>query len=565
MSPNSSTADQSDQSQSLTDKLPLTQGGIIGVVTFVAGYLLTLVLIVVAEDSEFVDDTVSGAGQLYYNAYFADLEAIDAETGDVISQAGFNMLTDEAVKIVLSGEIELELESQVPLILYHLIPIVVLTAGGLYLARQVQAREPTTAAMAGATIVVGTIVPAALGTVVFSSTNNGVTMAPITGDSILFVGLLFPAIFGAVGGLLWTQLNQHPTQSPNSQTNSQSQEATSAPHESSQSAETTANNPDLNDYPAQVTDYLERDGWTTSKSQLREGVVAITGRSESMNGTTSLLALVITSPETEVTSEHVRYIVKKSRENDLERTLLTATVTIPADITSIAKNHDLELVLEETIVDTTGTHQPDQTDTTASNDEQSHIVGKESPPQHDHQSASQPQAATPTKEDGSGTPPHGQLHGQQPPLDSPIDILSLEPGKQAVKYSAGVFGAVGLGYGVGLLLLSTLGGLAGEIIGMAAFLIPIFGAPIIAVMTGVITSRQLRVHKYAAGVASGVGAFLGFLGLLLVLLLSSLVIGSGDGDGDLTSDLLPLVGFGLGVATSAVVTTILVHQIHFRQ
>jgi hypothetical protein len=156
---------------------------------------------------------------------------------------------------------------------------------------------------------------------------------------------------------------------------------------------------------------------------------------------------------------------------------------------------------------------------------------------------------------------------------SATSILSEKSGKTFLLYIIGVFGAVALGYGVGLLLLDALadGGTA-FLVALALF-IPVLGAPIIAMATGLLTGLRLNASDTQAAVVSGVGAFAGFIAMLLVFLVfaalifeggdSSTVDGgtSGSSDGSLSDSLGPLIGFSTGVAVAGAATTYVVKRI----
>ncbi|MFC7074685.1 hypothetical protein ACFQJ7_08545 [Halovenus rubra] len=325
MSLDPSPSDQSDHSQSLTDKLPLKQGAITGGVAFVAGYLLTLFLIIVAEDDEFVNNLISEGGLLYYNSQFADLELIEDESGQVISEQGFNPLTDDSVEVLLLGKFELELESQVPLFLYHLIPIIVLVAGGFYVAKQVRARDLSTASIAGATLTVGTIGPAVLGAVVFSRTEEGTTMTPIVSDSILFVGLLFPAVFGTLGGILWTQL--HP----------QTANLNSRPIISPRSKGA---------FVQRVEAYIESNGWQVAdQKQVSESVTLLDARLQSELGVRAqALVMVVTGSENEVGDKHLSHLSKVRRKVGSDGATLVAESGYNKEISEAAEVQDISLI-----------------------------------------------------------------------------------------------------------------------------------------------------------------------------------------------------------------------------
>ncbi|MFB6103788.1 MAG: hypothetical protein ABEJ57_01700 [Halobacteriaceae archaeon] len=92
-----------------------------------------------------------------------------------------------------------------------LIPMAALVVGGYALARRLDIRSPEAAAKAGAGIVAG-YAPAAILTVwVFSWTEtttrlgqtSTMTLGPDLVSTAVFVGVLYPVVFGGLGGHLW--------------------------------------------------------------------------------------------------------------------------------------------------------------------------------------------------------------------------------------------------------------------------------------------------------------------------------------------------------------------------
>lgn len=189
--------------QSITDSIPIKEGAIFGAASFVVGYVITLIIVAATEADDFTEDLIESAGWIYYNAQLADLEISitgdDAGFGAVLDGTTINYLTDDE----LFGE---EITLETPEIVYHLIPVVALVLFGFALARYVGARTPQDGAVAGATLSVGVIPLAILGTFVFSIEEDGFGLAPVLSDSIIFVGILFPLFFGALGGVLSTRL-----------------------------------------------------------------------------------------------------------------------------------------------------------------------------------------------------------------------------------------------------------------------------------------------------------------------------------------------------------------------
>lgn len=150
---------------------------------------------------------------------------------------------------------------------------------------------------------------------------------------------------------------------------------------------------------------------------------------------------------------------------------------------------------------------------------------------------------------------------------STTDILSEDSGQQFLKYIIGVFSVIGLGYGIGLVLLDSLASDDMAIIGFAALFVPILGAPIISMVTGLLTGLRLDTDEHSAALASAVGSFIGFIILLLIILVFASIVsdggssGSGGGGGGLNELLGPLFAFGTGVAISGAGTTYVVRRI----
>lgn len=188
--------------QGLTDSLPLKLGAIYGAGSFVAGYIVTLAIVMITESGEFTDDLIEFSGWLYYNAQFANVEI--SVTGD---DAGFAALLDGSTfNYLTDNEIFSEpISMATPSIVYHLIPVVALVFFGFILAQKVGVRTPRDGAIAGATLCLGVLPLALLGTFIFSIQEDSLELAPILSDSLIFVGILFPLVFGAIGGALSTR------------------------------------------------------------------------------------------------------------------------------------------------------------------------------------------------------------------------------------------------------------------------------------------------------------------------------------------------------------------------
>jgi len=159
------------------DRFPLVGGVVYGTGAFVTGYLVMVLLVVVEGVGR---QRIEFAGWLYYNAQFVDVTLDGAELVG-------------SVNYVRTGW-----GGSVPPVVYHLVPVAVLLTAGFLLASRTGASEPSAGATAGASIVAGTVVLAALGTVLFASGSGSPTL--LTG--VLLAGVLYPAVFGAIGGVL---------------------------------------------------------------------------------------------------------------------------------------------------------------------------------------------------------------------------------------------------------------------------------------------------------------------------------------------------------------------------
>lgn len=82
--------------------------------------------------------------------------------------------------------------------------VTLVVVAGVVLAGYVDARDLQEGAIAGATLAIGTILPALLGTLLFSVETTGFGFALVEG--VLLVGLFYPAVFGAIGGIFGTEL-----------------------------------------------------------------------------------------------------------------------------------------------------------------------------------------------------------------------------------------------------------------------------------------------------------------------------------------------------------------------
>lgn len=187
-------------SQGIVEQIPVVDGSMYGIGSFVAGYLATLVLVVVAEGNQLSNDFVEGAGWVYYNAQFASVDVRPPRgtgTETAVESSSINYLTGQGPEGMAVAATEL------PAVVYHVIPVVVLVAGGYALASQLGATNALEGVIAGGSLAFGTVIFALAGTFVFQLGRVG----PNRLQGVLLVGILFPVAFGSLGGVLRTRLS----------------------------------------------------------------------------------------------------------------------------------------------------------------------------------------------------------------------------------------------------------------------------------------------------------------------------------------------------------------------
>ena len=178
----------------------LRVGAAAGLGSVVAGYLLALVVVVGFEERALLREQLPvSAGWVYYGAQLTSLRVTDppdSDTGGAFDGVTQNIVTEqhgflEAASVTL------------PAALYQLIPVVVFALAGAGLARYAGVARLRDGLVTGPTLVAGAVIPAAIGTVAFSRTIDGLTIGPPVVESVLRVGVAFPAVFGTTGALLW--------------------------------------------------------------------------------------------------------------------------------------------------------------------------------------------------------------------------------------------------------------------------------------------------------------------------------------------------------------------------
>ena len=189
----------------ITDRLPLKQGAVFGAASFLVGYIITLVVVAAAEADDFTDDLIESAGWIYYNAQLADVEISVTESDDDLGFGAF--LDGTTINYVTDSQAFDEgFTLEMPSVVYHLIPILSWVLFGFLLARYVGVQTTQDGALTGGTIILGSVPLTLIGVFLFSAESDGLEASPVLSDSVLLVGLLFPLIFGAIGGAISAQL-----------------------------------------------------------------------------------------------------------------------------------------------------------------------------------------------------------------------------------------------------------------------------------------------------------------------------------------------------------------------
>lgn len=170
---------------------------------YVVGYLLTAVFALI-DGVETVGDIEAwrGVGWAYYGAHNVDIVV----TSTVGGRSGTTTLElfGEASEVT-------NLADTVPVVVYLLVPVLVLSGASYVLVRTVDERPTTvgTAAL-GATVAVGYLLCVVVGRVLFtysaSSTFFGqevtVTVVPELWPTVALAGLVYPLLFGAIGAVV---------------------------------------------------------------------------------------------------------------------------------------------------------------------------------------------------------------------------------------------------------------------------------------------------------------------------------------------------------------------------
>lgn len=188
-----------NQSSSGTDIITsnLATGGAVGAAAYVVGYILTFVFITIDGVEPGEVDSWKVVGWVFYGEHNVDIET-------TISAGG---RSETETTSIFGGEITGDLTSTIPEFLYLLLPVVVLVGAGFLVYTMVGRRlETGAAAGVGASVAVGYLVLAVIGTFLFEASQSAalgeVTFGPEMTTGILVAGIVYPVVFGAIGGVV---------------------------------------------------------------------------------------------------------------------------------------------------------------------------------------------------------------------------------------------------------------------------------------------------------------------------------------------------------------------------
>lgn len=195
------------ESSSVADSFPLKGGALGGAIAFVAGYVLTYLLVAVDSELEGTQEDAAFEliGVIFYNAHFVDGVFVFASGTFLEGTRRFNVIAEET--------------TQFPEPVFYLVPVVILILTGYLVVSQALPGAAVDSsgsvstgerALAGSSVVVGYLPLAVAGTFLFETTSEieilGETIRSTFGPdqlmAIVFVGLVFPVVLGAIGGVL---------------------------------------------------------------------------------------------------------------------------------------------------------------------------------------------------------------------------------------------------------------------------------------------------------------------------------------------------------------------------
>ncbi len=175
--------------------VPLVSGAAAGLVAWIVGYVLTYAATAGSIRNSLIGQILQNSdgggvpqavGLVFYNAHFVQ----------TVVEAGF--LGTSATSLI-GGE-----NGFTPVL--YLVPIVVLLAAGAAVAVQSGATDAATGAKAGGTVAIGYLVVSIIGVFIMQVGSGSTSASPDLVTGIVLAGVLYPAVAGAVGGVLGGEL-----------------------------------------------------------------------------------------------------------------------------------------------------------------------------------------------------------------------------------------------------------------------------------------------------------------------------------------------------------------------
>jgi hypothetical protein len=176
------------------ERASIAAGAAAGAVAYVVGYLVTYLW-----QSGSVEESLQGynaiveflggdpipawqaIGWLYYNAHNVAFTTPALGSG----RTAQNLVADGNASMLL-----------------YLVPVVVLLLAGFVVARNVNATETEDGVRAGVTVAAGYVLLAVVGLVAFRYSVGDSTVHVDYAPGVLLAGIVYPAVFGALGGVL---------------------------------------------------------------------------------------------------------------------------------------------------------------------------------------------------------------------------------------------------------------------------------------------------------------------------------------------------------------------------
>jgi hypothetical protein len=183
----------------MTDRsdFPFVRGAATGVAAWVLGYLLTYVLVAPSIRDSALNRIVEAfggepatyemVGWVFYNAHFVStvFQDIPFLGGGSVSYVG----GEDGFTVLLV-----------------LVPVALLVAAGLLLARTEGSTESTRGALVGATVLPTYLLLSLAGVFLFEVSVGSVTGGPDPVAGVFLAGVVYPALFATAGGVLGARL-----------------------------------------------------------------------------------------------------------------------------------------------------------------------------------------------------------------------------------------------------------------------------------------------------------------------------------------------------------------------